>query len=353
MNSVADFPGMIDWLTCRLDGALLSENVRDEIRSNSSRILKIDSAGKLEWEAAGREVIKSDSHQVVIRFGTHLEIMGSPARVSSGNNVFGSLDIVDCWRKMVRFVQRHYGIVFPLDQRQWKITRIDVTQNYDMGSLESVYQGIEALKVSKAGRQEAAPYAHGVIWGRGSKYYNGKGYAKGPDLRRNVKRKKAFCTEEQLNLADRILRLEYSIRRQRMDELNDMGLKWWMLNPEWLVKEHEKYFDKFLSNLEVTEVDEIFRKIMDSVGEGPDKIKTDAQAQQAYDCYLRCKQFGRHKAQAMYKKHSWYRQLKNLRLAGIKQIDLQLNNVVTLKARRLVLDQPVSCWADLKKASGA
>lgn len=343
-------PGMIDWLTCRLDGALLAQSVRDEIRFNSSRILKIDAAGNLEWEAAGREVIKSDSHQVVVRFGTHLEIMGSPARVSSGNNVFGSLDIVGCWKKMVRFVQRHYGIVFPLKKEQWKITRIDVTQNYDMGSLENVYQAIEALKVSKAGRQEASPYAHGVIWGKGSKYYNGKGYAKGTDLRRNVKRKKAFCTEEELDLADRILRLEYSIRRQRMDELSDMGAKWWNFSPEFLVGEHAKYFDKFLSSLEVTEVDDIFEQIMASVGEGPDKIKTQAQAQQAYDCYLRCKQFGRHKAQAMYAKTSWYRHVKNLRLAGIKQIDLQLNNVVTLKARRLVLDQPVSCWADLKTA---
>lgn len=341
---------MIDWLTCRLDGALLAQNVRDEIRSNSSRILKIDSTGKLEWEAAGREVIKSDSHQVVIRFGTHLEIMGSPARVSSGNNVFGSLDIVDCWEKMVRFVQRHYGIVFPLKKEQWKITRIDVTQNYDMGSLENVYQAIEALKVSKAGRQEASPYAHGVIWGKGSKYYNGKGYAKGPDLRRNVKRKKAFCTEEELGLADRILRLEYSIRRQRMDELSDMGAKWWNLSPEFLVEEHAKYFDKFLSGLEVTDMDDVFELIMSSVGPSEGNIKTQSQAQQAYDCYLRCKQFGRHKAQAMYKKHTWYRNLKNLRLAGIKPVDLQLNNVVTLKARRLVLDQPVSCWADLKTA---
>lgn len=346
----ANLAGMIDWLTCRLDGALLAQNVRDEIRTNSSRILKIDASGKLEWEAAGREVIKSDSHQVVVRFGTHLEIMGSPARVNSGNNVFGKLDIVECWQDMVRFVQRHYGIVFPLKKEQWKITRIDVTQNYDMGSLENVYQAIEALKVTKAGRQEASPYSHGVIWGKGSKYYNGKSYAKGADLRRNVKRKKAFCTEEELDLADRILRLEYSIRRQRMDELADMGAKWWNFSPEFLVGEHAKYFDKFLSTLEVTEVDDIFEKIMSSVGEGPDKIKTRAQAQQAYDCYLRCKQFGRHKAQAMYTNRTWYRHLKNLRLAGIKQIDLQLNNVVTLKARRLVLDQPVSCWADLKTA---
>src|SRR5688572_13981752 len=295
------FPGMIDWLTCRLDGSLLAQNVRDEIKSNSSRILKIDSEGKLEWEAAGREVIKSDSHQVVVRFGTHLEIMGSPARVSSGNNVFGKLEIVECWKDMVLFVQRHYGIIFPLKKEQWKITRIDVTQNYDMGSLDNVYQAIEALKVSKAGRQESSPYAHGVIWGKGSKYYNGKGYAKGTDLRRNVKRKKAFCSEEELTLADQILRLEYSIRRQRMDELSDMGVKWWMLQPEWLVNEHAKYFDKFLSTLEVTQVDDIFKKIMDCVGDGPDQIKTNSQAHQAYGCYVLCKQIGRHKAQATYK----------------------------------------------------
>ncbi|HTF85337.1 MAG TPA: phage/plasmid replication protein, II/X family [Cellvibrio sp.] len=348
-----EYPGMIDWLTCRLDGALLAENVREEIKSNTSRILKIDASGNLEWEAAGREVIKSDSHQVVVRFGTHLEIMGSPARVSSGHNVFGKLDIVECWRDMIIFVQRHYGIIFPLKKDEWKITRIDVTQNYDMGSLENVYQAIEALKVSKAGRQEASPYAHGVIWGKGSKYYNGKGYAKGTDLRRNVKRGKAFCTEEQLVLADRILRLEYSIRRQRMDEIAGMGVKWWMLKPEWLVAEHAKYFDKFLSTLEVAEVDAIFEKIMSCVGEGPDKIKSHSQAQQAYDCYLRCKTVGRHKAMATYKRSTWYHHLKNLRLAGIKQIDLQLNNVVTLKARRLVLDQPVSCWADIKTAIGA
>lgn len=345
--------GMIDWLTCRIDGSLLPEVVRVKLKENTGRILKIHSGGGLEWEAASREVIKSDSHQIVVKFGTHLEIMGSPARVLSGNNVFGKLNIIECWRDMCRFVMQHYSIIFPLKFDEWKITRIDVTRNYDMGSLDTVFQAIEALKVCRAGRQESSPYAHGVMWGKGSKYYNGKAYAKGPDLKRNVKRLRAFCSEVELALSERILRLEYSIRRQRMDEISDAGAKWWNLSEEWLIEEHTKYFDKFLSSLEVTEVDDIFKQIMACVGDGPDKIKTNAQAQQAYDCYLRCKQFGRHKAQAMYKSTTWYRHLQNLRLAGIKPADLQLNNVVTLKARRLILDQPVGCWADIKTAIGA
>lgn len=344
-----DLCGMIDWMTLRLDAIFLPMNIQQILKQNTSRLLKIDKDGNLEWESACRESISSDSHQIVVKFGTHLEIQGSPARVLQGHNVFGSFDIFQCFQSMVEFVQRYFSIRFPVVIDQWNCTRIDFTRNYDMGSLDVVLQAIDSMKSVKVGRQKMRSYDSGVMWGAGSNLHSGKVYAKGPDLQRNVLKRRAFCTDEQLKKSQQLLRLEYSMRRHFLARLKDAGCPWYSLTPEQLVFFHDSYFSKFISEIEVIDMDNLLQKLLDSVGDAPDKIPTKNQARAAYDCYMRCKTMGKKIAQSTYQSRAtWYRHLKNLSLAGVGEVDLQIDNVVPLKRRQITLSNPVSCWDDIK-----
>lgn len=346
--------GMIDWLTLRLDASFLPPNVQQILKKNTARILKIDKDGALEWESSARESISSDSHQIVIQFGSTLQIMGSPARVNTGNNVFGSLDIQKCAFDMIYFVQKHFCVIFPVELKQWSCTRIDITTNYDLGSLVSVLEAIDALKVVKVGRQKVSPYDSGVVWGKGSNLHNGKAYAKGPDLVRNVKRKKAFCSEVELEKSDRLLRLEYSARRHLIQRIkNDSGLSWYQYTSLYLIGLHTHYFEQFISDIEVIDMENVSKTLLSNVGEGEYNIPTVRQASAAYDCYLRCKNLGRHNAKNTYSSsRTWFRHLKNLKISGIKAIDLQSSNVIPLKKRQIILENPVSCWDDIKLVEG-
>lgn len=355
VSTLQEFPsGMIDWLTLRIDSSLLPPNIRQVLIDNTARILKIDKNGEREWESSARENIKSDSHQITIKFGATLEITGSPARVLHGNNVFGSLDIKQCFYQMVEFVQKHFAIRFPIDIKQWKCTRIDVTRNYDMGCLDYVLQAIDALKLVRVGRQKMVAYDTGASWGNGSNFHMGKVYAKGPDLKRNVSSKKAFCTDEELEKSAQLLRLEYSARRHLIQDIKkNSGLDWSNFSESFLIAMHDQYFSRFVTEIEVTDMDNVLELIKSKVGDDFDCIPSTRQATAAYDCYVRCRTMGKRVARSTYPSRStWFRHLKNLQKAGIKEVDLQSSNVVPLKKRQIVLDNPVACWGDIKLAQG-
>jgi hypothetical protein len=65
-------------------------------------------------------------------------------------------------------------------------------------------------------------------------------------------------------------------------------------------------------------------------------------------CYNSIRANGLKRAREDFTTPSWYRHLKNLRSIGIVAADLQPMNVVPLKRRPILLDQPVSCWDDIK-----
>ena len=341
-------PGMIDWLTLRLDGSHLNVDDREKVKSMSSVIMKINSSGEKEWESISRESIRSDSHQVTVKFGSFLEIHGSPARVLSGNNVFGCLDIRKCFFDMVTFVATYYGIFIPRNYRLWSCSKIDITRNYDMGSLDQVMQAIDCLRHVKVGRQKLRSDDNGCGWGYGSSLHMGKAYAKGPHSRKLSAQKKAFFTDIELNKADRLLRLEYGLRRHMIARIKkDTGLEWFDFSQEFLIDLHDKYFSQFISGIEVADMDTILDKLLASVG---DSIPTEGQARSSYDCYTRIRMMGFKIARGTFTKTTWYRHLENLRAIGLTDVDLQPINVVPLRRRQIVLDQPVSSWDDIKIA---
>lgn len=344
-DSQKTLPGMIDWLSLSIDVAFLSDEVRRICYENHDRILKIDREGQIVFEKVSSEWLRSDSNYLEVSFGSYLHLRGSPARVVNSNNVFGSLDIKECALTMIRFFCKMNNVIIPMDLNQWNCTRIDVTRNYDMGSLQGVLDAIDAFKLIKVGRQKLSTEDTTASWGRGSSLHTGTAYAKGPQSRKLAAKSKANFSPEQLRIADRLLRLEYSIRSLMLRRFKQIGLKWQDFTPEFLIDHHTEYFNQFISGVEVVDMGNILDLLLQKVGQG---IPTEGQAKAAYDCYLRCREKGFRQAKDSYPKGTFSRHLKNLSTIGVGPADLQPSNVVPLRRRQVVLDQPVSCWDDIK-----
>ncbi|HEX8376757.1 MAG TPA: phage/plasmid replication protein, II/X family [Pedobacter sp.] len=345
---------MIDWLTLIIDASLLNEDARKACRDNVDRIVRISPEGEVRWESVVRESIRSDSHQVTIKFGATLQICGSPARIKNCNNVFGSLDIQQCALDMITFAATHYKIFIPKNLKMWRCSKIDVTQNFDLGSLEQVKQAVDYFKPLKIGRQKTSTEDTTVMWGKGSALHMGKIYAKGPHARKMVNDKNASYTEIELQKADRLIRVEYSIRRLLIRRIHESsGLEWHQFTPEFLLSLHSQYFSKFISDIEVVDMDNVLNLLLDNVGKDKTQIPTEGRAKAAYDCYVRCRTFGFHVAREGYPKSTWNKHLHYLGTIGLGAADLQPLNVVPLRRRQIVLDQPVSSWDDIKLAQRA
>jgi len=346
--------GMIDWLTLIIDGSLLPVDAREKCLNNIDRIQRINPAtGEVRWETVCRESIRSDSHHVTVQFGSTLTIQGSPARIANCNNVFGELDIQKCALDMITFVATHFHIFLPRNLKKWRCTKIDVTQNFDMGSLEQVQQAIDAYKFIKVGRQKTSTEETTVMWGKGSTLHMGKMYAKGPHARKMASQKSASYSETELKKADKLLRVEYSIRRLMIRRLRETGLEWYQLTPQILLGLHRDYFHKFISEVEVVDMDNILNLLLENVGKGEGRIPTEGRARAAYDCYLRCRELGVKVARTTYPSSTFRKHLQNLRSVGLGESDLQPYNVVPLRRRQLFLDKPVSSWDEIQLVARA
>jgi II/X family phage/plasmid replication protein len=343
--------GMIDWLTLWLDASLLDRDSMHRVLQNADRVQRINGlTGEVRWETCVRENISSDDHNVTVNFGSRLQIQGSPARVVSSHNVFGSLDIQECAKNMIDFVAKHHSIFIPKNLKLWSCSRIDVTQNHDMGSLAQGQQAIDYLKPLKCGRQKTSTYDTSCIWGKGSSLHSGKAYLKGPQLRELVAKNNARVSEIELAKADRLLRLEYSMRRGLIRRIKESGLNWYDLTPEILLAYHSGYFSKFISTVEVVDMCNVLDMLLANVGDSDNQIPTEGQARAAYACYSQIRMSGFHIAKESFTKRSWHRHVKNLGTIGLVAADLQPINVVPLRRRQIVLDQPVSSWDDINLA---
>lgn len=347
--------GMIDWLTLWLDASLLDRESMQRVLKNADRVQRINGlTGEVRWETAVREHIASDDHNVTVNFGSRLQIQGSPARVISAHNVFGSLDIQECAKNMIDFVAKHHSIFIPKNLKLWTCSRIDITQNFDMGSLAQGQQAIDYLKPLKCGRQKTSTYDTSVIWGKGSSLHKGKAYLKGPQLRELVAKNNARVSDIELQKADRLLRLEYSMCRGLIHRIREgCGLNWYDFTPEFLLAHHADYFSKFISTIEVVDMCNVLDKLLANVGKGEGQILTEGQARAAYSCYTQIRMNGYHVAKESFTKTSWHRHVSNLRTVGLVAADLQPINVVPLRRRQIVLDQPVSSWDQINLAQRA
>lgn len=360
---------VIDWLTLKCSRANVPVDTWQLLNDRSGRIRKIDADGVVVWEMPSRESVRSDSHQVQVRVGgsdstgePQLEISGSPARVSGSNNVFGSGNIRGCAIRMIDFVQHHVGGKLSLKVENWRVTRIDVTLNYDLGSPAAVRQALLCLRHAEGGRYQVRTSSESVYWGVNSRHRSAKAYHKGPHARYAMKQGSAYYTDEEIELADRLLRLELTLKSRffaglgigkGLYEKDNLGWRfdgwvpgrrWFDLTEQDLEELHMSFFDGVIGKgLEVVEMDglrEALVKVAASEGQGLAAFRT----------WSLVRAVGMAEAQASMPRATWFRHRKLLFAAGLSWADLQASNVLPFRRRAISLGAPVRSWNELRAA---
>lgn len=335
---------MIDWLTLKVDAMQLHHQALLAFRGRTSRIIRIDPAGVVEWEIVARESIRSDSHQLTVALGSDLTICGSPARVMQASNVFGSGDPVECARAMLAFVRRTVQVELP-DYPAWRVTRMDVTCNYDLGGLPQVREALMCLRHAEGGRYQLRTAAESVYWSSASQLRSGKAYAKGPHLEYQKRKGQVELTDQEMAAASRLLRLELSLKSQWWRERAER--KWWEYSERELEQEHEAYFAPLIGGAEVIDMENVRQKVVEAAAR---LGKSEGQGKAAYLYWLTIQQVGFETARAETARNTHYRHVKLLREAGLSFSDFQARRVVALRKRPLVLAQPVRSWDELRAA---
>ncbi len=334
---------MIDWLTLKVDAMALGQEQRDRLRSQTGRVVKISPTGEVEWETAARESIRSDSHQVTVCMGGELTVSGSPARVLGTSNVFGSGDIRECAAAMLRFVSVQVGVTLP-HLEAWRVTRADVTHNYDLGSLANVRQALLSLRHAEGGRYQLRTAAESVYWSVRSQLRSGKAYAKGPHVEYQHKKGQVELSQDELQLAGRLLRLELSLRSQWWRERSNQ--QWHTYSEGQLDELHAEYFAPLVGKVEVSDM----RSVCDQVIEAAKRLGyTEGKGKAAYAHWLAICDVGLEHVRDLTARATHYRHLKVLREAGLSFSDFQARRVVPFRRSALVLAQPVRCWDELRR----
>jgi hypothetical protein len=334
---------MIDWLTLRLALSCFDTSVQEELRAKFARICRIEPTGEIAWEIPARERLRSDTHSLTVRVGGDIEISGSPARLGQSNNVFGSGDILECFSRMVSWASECMLLDLPLEPLLWRCTRVDVTQNYDLGDAASVRQALNYLRHAEGGRYQVKTSSESVYWSSSSRLRAGKAYHKGPHMRYQVAKEQAMLLPWQLNACDRLLRLELKLGGQFWRERTDK--KWYSWTEMDFDRVHAEYFEQFVGNVEIMEADNILERLKEIA-------PTRGQALAAYRTWVLIRELGIESTRSMIPRPTWYRHKKLLKDAGLSWADFQARNVVPFRRKIIVLGEPVRSWDQLKDAIG-
>lgn len=181
-------PLFIDWITVQQVYPLGGLNP-----VNSGRVFAIDEDGAVEWEVE-RDMVFEGSHDSRIKIqcdGFMVKVSGNVGRFDRPDNIFG-FELDETMRKANRILAqfnlppftkgepfREYGYEF----FKWTgalFTRLDLTCNFSTGSEANVAPFMQHLAASSVSRMRtgAFPDGHTVDYGRGSKYWYAKAYAK-------------------------------------------------------------------------------------------------------------------------------------------------------------------------------
>lgn len=343
---------MIDWLTLRIGLGAVGPEIHARVMAHMGRVMAEDAQGNLKWMKHVLDVdsLRSDTPGLCWQVsgsmddGLMLVIGASPASIEHGCNVFGSSEIEYCAGVIVRHAAKVLGVLLPAP-RAWSVRRVDVTHNYALGSSQEVKQALRYLMGCDGSRQKAQGVAgDSVYWGAGSDLIGGKAYHKGPQLLRAWRKNKADVSEEQIGLADRLLRLELSLKGRWFRRFYEAGRQWWQLTVEALDAEHAGYFGKFIGRVEVADMGQLLEELK--------KVcETEGRALAAHRTWALIKTVGRDQAKDSMPKATWCRHTAYLRKAGISDADLCAGQVVPFRRHVLEITNPVSSWDELRRAA--
>lgn len=350
---------LIDWLSLRLDrsrcegwpGWASLENYGD-------RILRINPlTGDVRWAVSAWDSIRSDSHQISIRStGSSFYIQGSPARVmGSGDTVFGSGEdgrsIRVCAQSMLDYVARKLSLFGIPSLDFWSCSRIDITCNYDLGSLPDVRIALRELRDIEGGRYRVSQVAGDTVyWSHSSKRRSGKAYAKGPHLRYLMDQKTySGCSYSDLDfrLADRLLRCELKLGSAYFHDLRKQRVNCFDLDWQYWFDEHSSYFGRMVGTVEVLDMSNVVARLMQLPDpNGRHEFMPESMAKAIFRTLCTVQANGWQATREMMPKSTFMRHQQQLRKIGLGDGDISKGNVISL--RRHVIMRPVFSWSDLR-----
>lgn len=330
---------MIDWLTLRVARQHLAPATIAEIQSRMGRITKTSSDGEIEWCIAARTNMRSDSHQVTVMLGADsLEITGSPARVMQRNNVFGSGNPVECWDWMTAQVEEVISQPLPRDFRQYACGRIDVTHNYLLESASEVRTALNCLRHAEGGRLQVRTESETVYWSPRSRHRSAKAYHKGPHLSHQVRAGQAQAESWQIEVAQRLLRLELSLRSKFWQR---QFRPWYDFRERELDTIHNDFFSTVIGQHKVISMDTLLQQCERTA-------KTVGQGRAAYRTWCLIRQQGQESAKALMPRSTWLRHRRILFDSGLTFADLHSAQILPFRRRSILIDQPVRSWDEVR-----
>jgi hypothetical protein len=356
---------LIDWITAYVSMEAIGQDHWAKLRLLTERVMRFKPTEQshdtddcfflidrdtVVYETAAWESVRSDSHQIAFRVGGDaLWIQGSPARVcGSGDAVFGegpagALDLSGCVHRMAAFVSQKLDIPLHFKDEQWHVSRIDVTGNLLLDSLDDVREALRILRDCEGGRYRVSQQAGDTVyWSHKSRLRSGKAYAKGPHIRHQLKKEdytgRDYSFDER-TLLDRLLRLELKLGAQWLRER--AGVPWFRLTKQDLINEWESYFSRMIGAADMHTNDDVKERILAAA-------KTEGRGKAAYCCFLFIQQHGWQRAKDEYPKSTWDRHLRVIRDAGLGDADISAGKIVPLR-RRIIECQNVENWQHLFK----
>ena len=335
---------MIDWLTLKLPLHLLDRPLFDLVNATVSdraaRVVKVNADGVVEWERLVWDQVRSDIGSVLCRIGDGLEIMGSPARAVGADNVFGTGDPVDAAFQMLDLVSDSLSLELPRDISLYRCTRVDVTANYDLGDSASCRAAIDALRYAEGGRFRGISKGATLYWNEKSAHWSGKAYCKGQHLRFLHRKEPLNLEPWQFEAADRLLRLELSLRRHFWDRQEK---RWWQFTESDLNVIHHDYFGRFVGSVEVKDMESDTLKRLESV------CRTPGRAKAAFRTLSLIKSLGVEQTRTMMAPSTYRNHVADLLSAGLSLADLRAGNVLPFRRRTIELGAPVRSWDELRR----
>lgn len=337
---------MIDWLTLRIARRSLAAEVLQALDYRQSTLLMLSPDGEVEWSRSARVSIRSDSHRLTIDLTPeYLYLMGSPARLNNGGNVFGSGDSLWCGQSMINALTLVLGVGLP-SARLWQCRRMDVTHNYCLPSSGDVKAALQVLSLAEGGRYQVQTHSDTVYWSQRSRYRKGKAYAKGEHLRLMARTEKALVTDEQLELADRLLRLEMTLGPRYWTRVAKQ--RWTDHSEAELNALHADYFGNLIGKVEVEEMD----NLEDTLILAAEQLgMSRGSGKAAHGFWLLVQSYGYTVAKDRTSRTTFYRHMKVLKAAGISYADLKNRKIVPFRRRTIELGAPVTSWEHLRQVA--
>lgn len=220
---------MIDWVS-------FSFNCHHDKPINGGRVVSIKQDGTIEWDCSKRLSVQgSFESSISVRSDGHnrIDVSGNIAKFFQGHNLFGSHDLLGLVYEMISFLldKPEFGLFPNADDAEKmavgdiQITRVDVTESFNLGSESTVFTYLRAAEHSARmpfhGRGQLTKGST-LYWGKHSRRWSLKLYAKHAEIIANSKHQPAISNlPHVIEWSKPILRAELTLRSM---ELKRRGL---------------------------------------------------------------------------------------------------------------------------------